>query len=43
MQNKDVQKKFVEAARSQMGGQMDGSELLRRRMALYESMTQTVS
>lgn len=43
MRNKDVQKKFVEAARSQMGGQMDGSELLRRRMALYESMTQTVS
>ncbi len=43
MQNKDVQTKFVEAARSQMGGQMDGSELLRRRMALYESMTQTVS
>lgn len=43
MQNKDVQKKFVEAARSQMDGQMDGRELLRRRMALYESMTQTVS
>lgn len=43
MQNKDLQKKFVEAARSQMDGQMDGSELLRRRMALYESMTQTVS
>ncbi len=37
MQNKDVQKKFVEAARSQMGGQMDGSELLRRRMALYKN------
>ena len=42
MQNKDVQKKFVEAARSQMDGQMDGSELLRRRMALYESMAQTI-
>ena len=42
VQDKDLQKKFVEAAYRQMDGQMDGSDLLRRRMALYESMAHTI-
>lgn len=43
MQDKDLQKTFVEASRRQLDGKMDGSDLLRRRMALYESIAATIN
>lgn len=42
MQNQDLQKTFVEASRRQLDGKMDGSDLLKRRMALYESIASTI-
>lgn len=43
IQDKDLQKTFVEASRRQLNGKMDGNYLLRRRMALYENIANIFS